>query len=118
MATSLMDTAVGGLLLVGTYRGITTGDFPKLVVEFDRQTSNGPVATRRELDFRAFSPTSGEQTRVGKEIDSVKVGDRVAVGVFTGVRSFRYKSDSQDHRKGDPGQMVTFDATSITPLGG
>jgi hypothetical protein len=106
--------ALSGVLVVGIHAGVQGDAYPKLVVQCpDRETGQLRV---RQIEVRAYSPQTGEPTRVGKDLAAVKEGDRIAVGVYTDVRNFIFKTSTSKHQQGEAGQMVTFSAMWVQAL--
>ena len=78
MGTSLR--ALQGTLVVGEYRGVEGGEYPKLCVMTARE---GRDPFLRKLDFRGlFDPRTGEPTRFSEALRDAKEGDLVAVLVY------------------------------------
>jgi hypothetical protein len=121
-ASTIAPAEVGGFCLIGTYKGVSDGPYPKLVVEFSRKGRDGQaVRVTQDCDFRGYNPQTGEPTQVGAALKDgeVQVGDQVVIGLFQSVFEFVYKADDQHGRwkKGAPGSMVKSEATSLHRFG-
>lgn len=110
---------LSGLFLLGTFVGVSEGQYPKLLVESTRATPDGPVVRRTELGFRGFDQFSGDATPVGKALQSVQAGDRVAVGLYPIIREFTRKTDDQygGKRAGEVDHFIVYDASTLDVIG-
>lgn len=106
--------SLSGTMVVGIHAGVQGDQYPRLVVD----CHNGETGEvfHRQIEVRGFNPATGEPTPIGLALQKVSPGERIAVGVFTDVRNFTYRKDTDRHAKGESGQMVTLSATWIQSL--
>lgn len=119
-ATGAADGAgLSGNYLIGTFSGVSEGQFPKLLVDVTRPGPDGPITRRTELGFRAFDQHTGDATPVGKGLQAAVPGDRVAVGLYPRVCEFTRKKDDQygGKRAGELDHFIAYDAASLDVLG-
>ena len=105
---------LNGVMIVGIADGVQGGDFPRYVVKCP--DANGQLWSR-QIEVRGFNPVSGEPTDVGLEFQKVKVGDRIAVGVFVNVKKGNYARTTDKHQQGDEFLMPEFVAQWVQVLG-
>lgn len=100
MADELLGTYV-----LGTYQGVTEGDFPALQIG-TYVKADGTLFVER-VDFQAFNARTGEKIVP----DGIKVGTKIAVRIRFDAKGYKDKVTGEDK------MFVSRRALAVVPIG-